>query len=153
MGLGRMAFRDTGAAKLAVVFVLLAGLAGCSAGSILGSQPEAAPAPAPAAEPEAATPPPVDIAGRWQLSAAAGGACFMTFGKAAGGAAAVPQGTVAPEGGCPGNFFTSRKWVFEHGVLIIRDFKGRQLAQLSYLGAHFEGQDASGSALTLSKQM
>jgi hypothetical protein len=150
-----MGFCHVGTAKTVAALVLLASLAGCSAGSLFGSQPEAAPAPAPAAEPEAepaAAPPPVDLAGRWQLSAAAGGACFMTFGKA-GAAAAVPQGTIAPEGGCPGNFFTSRKWAFEHGVLIIRDFKGRQLAQLSYLGAHFEGQDASGSALTLSKQM
>jgi hypothetical protein len=160
MGLGRMGFRHAGAAKVAVALVLFAGLAGCSAGSLLGSEPEAnpAPTPAPAGEPEtdaaAAAPPPVDLAGRWQLSAAAGGACFMTFGKAAGNAAAAaPQGTIAPEGGCPANFFMSRKWAFEHGMLIIRDFKGRQLAQLSYLGAHFEGQDASGSALTLSKQM
>ena len=151
MGLARTGFRRTAAAKGVVGLVLLAGLAGCS-GSLLGSQPEPAPAPA-AAEPEAATPPPVDITGRWQLSAAAGGACFMTFAKASGSAGALPQGSIAPEGGCPGNFFTSRRWVFEHGVLIIRDFKGRQLAQLSYLGAHFEGQDASGSALTLSKQM
>ena len=149
-----MGFCHTGA-QAAVALVLLAGLAGCSTGSLFGSQPEAAPAPAPEAEAEPAppAPPPIDLAGRWQLSAAAGGACFMTLGKAAGTAAAVPQGTIAPEGGCPGNFFMSRKWAFEHGVLIIRDFKGRQLAQLSYLGAHFEGQDASGSALTLSKQM
>ena len=151
MGLARTGFRRTAAAKGFIGLVLFAGLAGCSAGSLFGSQPEPASTPAPAAEPEAATPPPVDIAGRWQLSAAAGGACFMTFGKAT--AAAVPQGSIAPEGGCPGNFFTSRKWVFEHGLLIIHDFKGKQLAQLSYLGAHFEGQDASGNALTLSKQM
>ena len=62
------------------------------------------------------------------------------------------QGTIAPEGGCPGNFFTSRKWTFEHGMLIMRDFKGRPLAQLSYSGDHFEGQEANGGALTLSKQ-
>jgi hypothetical protein len=60
------------------------------------------------------------------------------------------QGTIAPEGGCPGNFFTSRKWTFEHGMLIIRDFKNQPLAQLSYSGDHFEGQDANGK-LTLSK--
>ena len=60
------------------------------------------------------------------------------------------QGTIAPEGGCPGNFFTSRKWTFEHGMLIIRDFKNQPLAQLSYSIDHFEGQDASGK-LTLSR--
>ena len=155
MELGRMGFRHAGAAKAAVALVLFTVLSGCSTGSIFGSQPEAAPAPAAAAETETevAAPPPVDLAGRWQLSAAAGGACFMTFGKVPGTASASLQGTIAPEGGCPGNFFMSRKWAFEHGMLIVRDFKGRQLAQLSYLGAHFEGQDASGSALTLSKQM
>ena len=61
------------------------------------------------------------------------------------------QGTIAPEGGCPGNFFTSRKWTFEHGMLIIRDFKNQPLAQLSYAGDRFEGEDASGGKLTLSK--
>ena len=24
------------------------------------------------------------------------------------------EGTIAPEGGCPGKFFTSRKWIYEH---------------------------------------
>jgi hypothetical protein len=66
------------------------------------------------------------------------------------GAAFAPQGTIAPEGGCPGNFFTSRKWTFEHGMLIIRDFKSQPLAQLSYAGDHFEGEDATGK-LTLSR--
>jgi hypothetical protein len=60
------------------------------------------------------------------------------------------QGTIAPEGGCPGNFFTSRKWTFEHGMLIVRDFKNQPLAQLSYSGDHFEGEDANGK-LTLSR--
>ena len=43
---------------------------------------------------------------------------------------AAAQGTIAPEGGCPGNFFTSRKWTFEHGALIIRDHKSEVLAEL-----------------------
>ena len=104
-------------------------------------------------------PPPVDLAGRWQLAAAAGGACTMTFGDASGAAAGTTpsgpadSGTIAPEGGCPGGFFTSRKWNFENGTLIIRDFKSRQLAQLSYVGGHFEGRDKNGGALTLSKQL
>jgi hypothetical protein len=157
-----------GGAKAAAALVLLAGLAslagglaGCSAGTILGAQPQpaAAPAPEPAGEPEAAPPetaaPPVDLAGKWQLAAAAGGACVMNFSdapNAAAGAGAIPQGAIAPEAGCPGNFFTSRKWAFEEDKLVIRDFKGRPLAQLSYLGAHFEGRDKNGGALTLSKQ-
>ena len=60
------------------------------------------------------------------------------------------QGTIAPEGGCPGNFFTSRKWTYEQGVLIIRDFKNQPLAQLSYAADHFEGQNGGGK-LTLSR--
>jgi len=60
------------------------------------------------------------------------------------------QGTIAPEGGCPGNFFTSRKWTFEQGMLIIRDFKSQPLAKLSYAGDRFEGEDANGK-LTLSR--
>lgn len=149
---------DGGVTKIAAAILLLASLGACSGNTILGSQPEPDAASPPAAEPEPPLPaPPVDIAGRWQLSAAAGGACMMNFGANPGAAAtaasAAPQGTIAPEGGCPGNFFTSRKWTFEDGKLIIRDFKGRQLAQLSYLGAHFEGKDASGGALTLSKQL
>jgi hypothetical protein len=159
-------FRAEGRTKAATVVLLLAGLAGlagglagCSAGSILGGQPQpaAAPAPEPAGEPEAGAAPPVDLAGKWQLAAAAGGACVMNFSDAPNSAApsadAIPQGAIAPEAGCPGNFFTSRKWTFEQGKLVIRDFKGRPLAELSYLGAHFEGHDKNGGALTLSKQL
>ena len=72
----------------------------------------------------------------------------MTLGSAPGAA----QGTIAPEGGCPGNFFTSRKWAFEHDALIIRDHKGQPLAQLSFTGGHFEGQDDKGGTLSLSRK-
>ena len=71
----------------------------------------------------------------------------MNFGASPG----APQGTIAPEGGCPGNFFTSRKWTFEHSALIIRDHKGEPLAQLSFSGGRFEGQGTSGGALSLSR--
>ena len=92
-------------------------------------------------------PPPLDLAGKWKLSAASGGACVMTFGAAPG----ATEGTIAPAGGCPGNFFTSRKWTFEHAALIIRDHKGQPLGQLSLSGGQFEGQGPNGSALTLSR--
>jgi hypothetical protein len=111
------------------------------------------------------------MAGRWRLAATPGKACLMNFADTAGPPAASPpppapgeppppppptpafalQGTIAPEGGCPGNFFTSRKWTFEHGMLIVRDFKNQPLAQLSYSVDRFEGQDASGGKLTLSR--
>ena len=71
----------------------------------------------------------------------------MTFGNAPGAV----QGTIAPEGGCPGNFFTSRKWTFEHSALIIRDHKGEPLAQLSFSDGRFAGQAANGGALALSR--
>ena len=71
----------------------------------------------------------------------------MNFGNAP----AAVQGTIAPEGGCPGNFFTSRKWTFEHGALIIRNHKDEPLAQLSLSGSRFEGQQPNGSALSLSR--
>jgi len=71
----------------------------------------------------------------------------MTFGNSLGAV----QGTIAPEGGCPGNFFTSRKWTFEREVLIIRDHKGEPLAQLSFTGGHFEGRQTGGAAISLSR--
>lgn len=141
------------AVAAAIAFVALAGLAACSSSSLLSGGPEPQET-ATGMTPAAPTPPPIDLAGRWQLSAAAGGACMMNFGDAPGVRGGLAsQGTIAPAGGCPGNFFMSRKWTFESGALIIHDFKGKQLAQLSYVGGHFEGHDASGSALTLSKQL
>jgi protease inhibitor Inh len=122
--------------QAAVALLALGALAACAS----------APKPEPAPVAAAPTPPPIDLAGRWRLTAAAGGACFMTFGDAPGAG----QGSIAPEGGCPGNFFTSRKWTFEHDALIIRDHKGQPLAQLSFTGGHFEGQDSNGGTLSLS---
>jgi len=128
---------------------------GCSGSSLIGASPEAekpAPVEPPPPQPQLAVPP-VDMVGRWRLAAVSGGACFMTFGVAAGAlgapGTAAAQGTIAPEGGCPGNFFTSRKWAFEDGELVIRDFKGQALARLAYSGDHFQGEDG---ALTLAKQ-
>lgn len=134
-------------ATTAMAFALAA-LAGCAAKDRIAGVQKPAPAePPPVAQSQSPTPPPVDLAGRWKLAAAAGGACLMNFGDAAGAA----QGTIAPEGGCPGNFFTSRKWAYEHDALIIRNHKGEPLAQLSFIGGHFEGKTTSGSALTLTR--
>ena len=35
-----------------------------------------------------------------------------------------------PDGGCPGNFYTSRQWAMEQNALVIRDNKNQPLAQL-----------------------
>jgi len=50
--------------------------------------------------------PPINLAGRWTLSSTGSGSCTMTFGAQP----EASEGTIAPAGGCPFNFFTSRKW-------------------------------------------
>jgi Protease inhibitor Inh len=130
VGLKDIKQRAKPAAKAAVVLLVFAALTGCTA-----SPP---PEPAVAAVPQPPPPPPpVDLAGRWRLTAVGTGGCFMTFGSAPGAV----EGSIAPEGGCPAKFFTSRKWTFEHGVLIIRDHKGEPLAQLSFADGRFEGHN------------
>ena len=136
-----------GRARAVAALLALVALAGCA--TTPSPEPEASALPPAAASPPpptVPTSPPVDLGGRWKLTAAAGGACVMTFGEAP----AAVQGTIAPEGGCPGNFFTSRKWTFERDTLVLRDHKGQSLAQLSFTGGHFEGQDNSGGTVTLS---
>jgi hypothetical protein len=142
-------------ARASAAVFLLAALAACSAGNFGGSGPEQqanaappAPPPPPPPPPPAPVPPPVDLAGRWKLTAAQAGACFMSFGNTP---ATVAAGTIAPEGGCPGSFFTSRKWTFEHGVLFVRNHKGEPLAQLSFADGRFEGHDTSGAAVSLTR--
>jgi hypothetical protein len=72
----------------------------------------------------------------------------MNFGASPGAG----EGTIAPEGGCPGNFFTSRKWTFEQGGLIIRDHTGQSLALLALAGSNrFEGQASNGQAVSLAR--
>ena len=142
-GFDRITVWGKRSAKAAAALLVLAALAACAS----APKPEPPPvAAAPPPSPPPPTPPPIDLAGRWRLTAAAGGACFMTLGDAPGAG----QGTIAPEGGCPGNFFTSRKWTFEHDALIIRYDEGQPLAQLSFTGGHFEGKDDNGGTLSLS---
>jgi hypothetical protein len=72
----------------------------------------------------------------------------MTFTAATGAA----EGTIAPEGGCPGNFFTSRRWLFEQGSLVIRDHNGQSLTQLKQdQTGRFEGQTAKGELIWLAR--
>jgi hypothetical protein len=113
--------------------------------SIAGSPTDQAAAVA--TPPPPAAPPPVDLAGRWKLSVTGGSACAVTLGDSAGAS----EGSIAPAGGCPGRFFTSRKWTFEHDRLIIRDHKGEVLVELSFADGHFQGQGTSGAAVTLTR--
>ena len=71
----------------------------------------------------------------------------MTFGDMPGAA----DGTIAPAGGCPGNFFMSRKWTFDHDMLIVRDYRGEVLVELSFADGRFEGKDSNGVAMTLAR--
>ncbi len=70
----------------------------------------------------------------------------MTFGSAAPTAI---EGTIAPEGGCPGKFYMSRKWAYEQGAIMMRDHNGQPLAQLSSEGPGYQGKATSGEAVTL----
>ena len=121
----------------ALILALLV-LAGCS--GVDSGRSSAAP------ETAAATPPQVDLAGRWLLSSPGRGQCHMTFGSAAPTAV---EGTIAPEGGCPGKFFTSRKWTHDQAGLTLRDHTGQPLAQLAREGGGFQGQATSGEPVAL----
>jgi hypothetical protein len=88
--------------------------------------------------------PKVEMAGRWLLTAPNSPPCGMTFGE---------SGSIAPEGGCPGNFFTSRHWALEQNELIMRDHNNEPLAQLRFVGGRFEGKATSGSSVTLARSI
>src|SRR5689334_4418156 len=127
------------------VLLLAAATAACTTAPQLTAAPseQAQPPPSPPPPPN---PPPIDLAGRWRLAAASGG-CLMTLAAMPGAA----EGTIAPAGGCPGNFFTSRKWTFEHDRLIIRDHKSEALAELSFAAGRFQGQATGGGSVTLAR--
>lgn len=92
---------------------------------------------------------PVDdsVTGRWILSSPNSPSCGLEFGGAAGARA----GSVAPDGGCPGNFYMSRRWAIESGVLTITGQESQPLAQLKVVGTRFEGQSSAGTPITLSR--
>ncbi len=123
----------------ALILVLLA-LTGCSGIDWPGSS--SAPT---AAQPQAGAPP-VSLAGRWQLSSPSRGQCNMTFGASSPAAA---DGTIAPEGGCPGKLYMSRKWTYDQTGLTLRDHKGQPLAQLASGGGGFQGNATSGEPVAL----
>ncbi len=110
-------------------------LAGCAGGpSLLPNTPAARVA-------DAAMP------GRWILAAPNAPVCGLNFAGAPG----KPDGTLAPEGGCPERFFTSRRWTLDQGTLTIKDDDDNTLATLSFTGGRFEGKSAAGTPLTLTR--
>ena len=85
------------------------------------------------------------MAGRWILAAPNAPSCGLNFNGAAG----ARDGTVSPEGGCPGKFFMSRRWSLASGALTIVDEDSQPLATLSYANGQFAGQAATGIPVTL----
>ena len=130
--------------RASIVLLVSLALAGCttdgvgtaapgSNSSSLSSQPSA---------------PPAAMAGRWLFSSPSRGQCNMTFGAAN---AAASEGTIAPEGGCPLKFFTSRKWTYDQNGLTMRDHNGQPLAELSGAGGRFDGKATSGEPVALAR--
>jgi len=89
----------------------------------------------------------VDMTGRWKLATPNAPSCGMHFESAPGG----NEGTIAPEGGCPGQFFTSRHWTFSAGRLTIINHEQAPLAQLKLSHGQFAGTSAAGTPVTLSR--
>ena len=117
-------------------------LAGCGSERMARSGPAAEPAYTGSVRP------PVEMGGRWLLASPGRGQCNVTFAGQPGAL----NGTLAPEGGCPGNFYMSRNWNFEAAGLVIRDHQGQPLGQLSLAGgARFDGRAVTGEPITLGR--
>jgi hypothetical protein len=130
--------------------LLLVGLTACNTTSTGTTPPPTAAAPVPRVAAPLVAPGggQVEMIGRWVLASPNAGFCNMTFSGKPGSA----EGAIAPEGGCPGNFFTSRKWAFEQPGLVIRNHKGEPLAQLSAAApTRLEGQATSGEQVSLTR--
>ena len=117
----------------AVLIALL--LANCAGGPFGGSTSAAL------------TPTGDDMAGRWFLAAPNAPPCGMNFGGAPG----AQQGTITPDGGCPGKFFTSRHWALDRGALVINDNDNQPLAHFTFADGRFEGQATAGMTVTLAR--
>ena len=121
-------------ARVAIGFLVVLTLAAC-AGEQLSLN---SPAPVPADS---------SIPGRWMLSAPNAPSCGLELGGTPG----ARSGKVAPDGGCPGSFYMSRRWALEGGALTITDDQNRLLAQFKSAGPYFEGQSAAGTPITLAR--
>jgi len=92
--------------------------------------------------------PPIEMSGRWVLAATGSSSCGMVFNSTAGAL----DGTVAPEGRCPGKLVMSRKWTFEQNSLILRNHNGDPLAQLvSSEPGRLEGRSMTGESISLTR--
>jgi hypothetical protein len=89
------------------------------------------------------------MTGRWMLAAPNAPACGMEFEGVPG----QPEGSIRPEGGCPGNFFMSRHWTFTQDTLTltIADDNNQPLAQLTLADGRFAGKSTAGTPVTLAR--
>jgi hypothetical protein len=87
------------------------------------------------------------VPGRWILSTANAPTCGIEFGGAVSGRA----GSVSPDGGCPGKFYTSRRWSMSEGSITITDAENQPVAHFRLVGDRYEGQSTSGMPMTLSR--
>jgi Protease inhibitor Inh len=128
-----------------VCTLLLAGCGGSDRLTVDNGASGGAPA---AAASSAGSVPLSDLAGRWTLSSAGTTSCAMTLGAVQG----ATEGSIAPAGGCPFNFFTSRKWTYNETGLTIRDHNAQSLAQLTPAGPNrFEGKTTAGQEVALAR--
>jgi len=90
-----------------------------------------------------------DMTGRWMLAAPNAPACGMEFDGTPG----QQSGTIRPEGGCPGNFFMSKRWTFTQDTLTltIADEDNQPLAQLALGDGRFTGKSTAGLPVSLSR--
>jgi hypothetical protein len=86
-----------------------------------------------------------DMGGRWVLTVPGTGVCAMAF------AAGAAEGAIAPEGGCPGRFVTSRNWDVAPNGVVIRDQNRVGLAQRMTEPGRLEGQTPDGEQVLLSR--
>jgi hypothetical protein len=124
--------RSAGAVAIALT------LAACAGGqSLLDEKPVAA-----------AAAPSLVMAGRWILAAPDAPSCGVNFTMAQG---KTDEGGVAPEGGCPGKFFTSRHWLLTGTGLTIDDYDNNPLAVFTFANGRFESKSADGVPVSLAR--
>lgn len=121
------------ALQIAGLILIVLVLAGCSGGSLGGLGAD--------------QPPKVIMAGRWMLAAPNAPPCGVEFRELQGGG----SGTLAPDGGCPGQFYLSRRWTIEDDKLVIKTDDNDPLAELRLAGGRFEGHSNTGLPITLSR--
>lgn len=106
-------------------------LAGCAGGALDSAGSQAAPL--------------ATMAGRWMLAAPGAPPCGIEFRGGGNG------GLLTPDGGCPANFYLSRRWAFDDAALAIKTESDEPLATFESKGGHFEGRTTDGTPVTLSR--